>query len=150
LHNSRLYLTITIFSPQHSNVDIQCRPYVFQICQSVAQDSDTGCRALIENNVLPVLVQLAADKLASNVISTCELLNALAYTGTFRSELISAGVKTAMERITRYVAKPEMACQRSLSAIPSPISKSTLNDKSDKKVAQTAAKSVLSALEMKQ
>ena len=90
-------------SPQHSNLDMRCRSFTFDICQTIAQNSDAGRRALIDNNVLPLLVRLSADGLAINVIGACKLLHALAHSGTFRTDILSAGVKPAMERITRYV-----------------------------------------------
>jgi hypothetical protein len=84
-------------------MDFQCKHLVFEICHLIAQRSDPGRRALIKEEVLPVLIQLAADKTASNVLGACNLLKALAHTGTYRSELMQAGVKEAMGRITRRV-----------------------------------------------
>ena len=93
----------TPFSPQHSISDDQCRLYVFEICQLIAQKSDPGRKALIDGKALPVLLRLVADTIANNVIRACDLLKVLAQTGTYRSELRSAGVKDAMDRITRCV-----------------------------------------------
>jgi hypothetical protein len=87
--------------PQHTILDLQCREFTFEICQLIAQNSDPGRRALIDGNIVPVLVQLSTNTLASNVVNSCNVLNALAHTGTYRSELV--GVKDAMERITKYV-----------------------------------------------
>jgi hypothetical protein len=89
-------------SPQHSITDTKCKELVFQICQLIAKNSDPGRKALIEENILPILRHLAINHIASNVISACELLNALAHTGTYRREIIAAGVKTVMQQITRY------------------------------------------------
>lgn len=96
-------MTLFVFSPQHSITNTKCREPVFQICQLIAQNSDPGRKALIDENILPVLQCLATDHIASNVISGCQLLNALAHTGTYRQEIIDAGVKNVMQQITRYV-----------------------------------------------
>jgi hypothetical protein len=91
-------------SPQHSITDIKCRQSVFRICQVIAQNSDPGRKALIDDGILPVLLRLATNHIASNVINACKILKALAHTGTYRQELITAGVKDAMQQITRYAA----------------------------------------------
>jgi len=113
----------------------------------IAQNSDLGRETLIDEAILPVLVRLAADKLAENVVRACDLLKALAHTGTYRSELISAGVKDAVERITRYVATCGLEQYTDISRIGcSVFSKSTLSNKSDKLRAQHAARGVISVL----
>jgi hypothetical protein len=96
-------ITLFVFSPQHSITNIKCRESVFQICRLIAQKSDPGRKALIDENILPVLESLASDRTASNVIGGCQLLNALAHTGTYRQEIINAGMKTVMQQFTRYV-----------------------------------------------
>jgi hypothetical protein len=91
-------------SPQHSVVDAECRRYVYEICQLIAQRSDLGRQALIKQNILPVLIQLAAVQMADDVVNSCKILKSLAHSGTYRSELLGAGVKASMDRITRCVA----------------------------------------------
>jgi hypothetical protein len=68
----------------------------------MAQNSDPGRKVLIDNNILPVLLHLAVDRSPNNVIDACNVLNALAHTGTYRQKLISAKVKDVMKNITRY------------------------------------------------
>jgi hypothetical protein len=89
-------------SPQHSITNIKCRQSVFQTCQLIAQNSDPGRKALIDDGILPVLLRLASNHIAGNVLNACKILNALAHSGTYRQELITAGVKDAMQQITRY------------------------------------------------
>jgi hypothetical protein len=91
-----------ITRPQHTILDLRCRESTFEICQLIAQNSDPGRRVLMDGNIVPILVQLSADTSASNVVNSCNVLNALAHTGTYRSELV--GVRDAMERITKYVS----------------------------------------------
>jgi hypothetical protein len=88
--------------PQHNVSDIQCRLLVFDICEIIAQ-SEQGRKALIDRKVLQMLSRLAVDNSAQNVIGACKILKTLALSGTFRSALLSAGIKEDMERITRYV-----------------------------------------------
>jgi hypothetical protein len=97
---------IPLSSPQHSITNIKCRQSVFQICQLIAQNSDPGRKALIDDGILPVLLRLATNHIASNVVNACKILNALAHTGTYRQELITAGVKISMQQITRYPIYP--------------------------------------------
>jgi hypothetical protein len=68
----------------------------------IAQLSDPGRKALIDNEILPVLLRLANDHTPSNVLNACKILRALAHTGTYRPELITERVKPAMQQITRY------------------------------------------------
>lgn len=75
---------------------------MFEICQLIAQKSDDGRQALVDANVLPELTILASSQTAIEVISACKILKALAHSGTFRNAIISAGLKKAMENITRY------------------------------------------------
>jgi hypothetical protein len=58
---------------------------------------------MIDSGVLPVIVQLINHRITDNVSHGCEILAALAQTGTYRKELLAAGVKGALESITRYV-----------------------------------------------
>lgn len=88
-------------SPQHSVTNIKCRHFIFQICHVIAQNSDPGREALINDGVLPVLMRLANDHIGANVIHSCIILNGLAHTGTYRNQLVTAGVKDAMQQITR-------------------------------------------------
>src|SRR4051812_18354230 len=90
-------------SPKHSVQDEQCREYVFEICQLIAQSSDPGRNALIQNGAINVLLLMANDNRAFNVLNGFKILIAIAHTGTYRDELISAGVKNVAKRITRYV-----------------------------------------------
>ncbi|KDR80999.1 hypothetical protein GALMADRAFT_222596 [Galerina marginata CBS 339.88] len=115
-------------SPKYSVTDIECKTYVFQICQGIAQKSDTGRRALIEAGILPELSSLASSRMAPEVINACNILKALAHTRVFTHDIISAGLKTSMENIT------------------SPFRKSTLQSKEDKSRAQAAAKEALEML----
>jgi hypothetical protein len=80
---------------------MHCRHSAFEICKLIAQ-TDQGRRSLLEHGILPVLVQLSADGSGINVIGACEVLSALAQSEAFKAEMIAAGVRTAMERITRY------------------------------------------------
>ena len=89
-------------SPRQSITDVECRKYVFEICQLIAQKSDDGRQALVDAKVLQELSYLANSQTALEVISACKILKALAHTGTFRDAIISAGLKKAMENITRY------------------------------------------------
>jgi hypothetical protein len=57
---------------------------------------------LIDGGILPVLLRLATNHIASNVINACQILNALGHSGTYRQELITGGVKDVMQHITRY------------------------------------------------
>lgn len=57
----------------------------------------------MDEGALPVLLRLSASHVASNVINACKIVDALAFTGTYRKEIISSGLKNAMEHITRYV-----------------------------------------------
>jgi hypothetical protein len=91
-----------VSSPQHSITDVKCRQSVFQICEQIAQKSDSGRQALIDSQILPVLLRLTANHIGSNVVNACKILGALAHSGTYRQTLIEAGVKKAMEQITRY------------------------------------------------
>lgn len=90
-------------SPQHSITDFRCRQFIFQICEKIAQKSDPGRKALIDDGILPVLLRLATNHIGTNVVNACEILNALAYSGTYRQTLIDADAKKVMEQITRYI-----------------------------------------------
>lgn len=57
----------------------------------------------MDEGALPVLLRLSTSNVASNVINGCKIVDALAFTGTFRKEISSSGLKNAMEHITRYV-----------------------------------------------
>jgi hypothetical protein len=92
-------------SPQHTNQNSDCRQLTFRISQRIAQHSDPGRKALIDSGVLPVLVRLVNDRITTNVTNGCKILDALAQTGTYREELLAAGVKNALERITRYLSR---------------------------------------------
>jgi hypothetical protein len=75
---------------------------VFEICQLIAQKSDDGRQALVDANVLPELSILASSQIATEVVSACKILKALAHSGICRNAIISAGLKKVMENITRY------------------------------------------------
>lgn len=96
------YGTEGLCSPQHSITDMKCKECVFDICQEIAQQSDNGRKALVEAGVLPQLSRLATSSLAIEVISACKILKALAHSGTFVNDIISADLKLAMKSITRY------------------------------------------------
>ena len=81
---------------------MNCRKNVFEICEIIAQKSDPGREALINANILPGLSHLATSQKFIEVISACRILKALAHTGTFRSNIISAGLKDVMKGITKY------------------------------------------------
>ena len=53
-------------------------------------------------DVLAELSYLVSSQKAIEVIRSCRILKALAHTGTFRNAIITAGLKKAMENITRY------------------------------------------------
>ena len=89
-------------SPRHSITDEECRKCVFEICQLIAQKSDEGRQALVNAGILPELSHLASCHKVLEVVNACKILKALAHTGTFRNTIISAGLKKAMENITRY------------------------------------------------
>jgi len=95
-------------SPQHTNQNLQCRLHIFRITQSIAQHSDHGRKALIDSKVLPVLLRLINDRVASNVINGCQILNALAQTGTYREELLAAKIRDPLERITSYFRQSKL------------------------------------------
>jgi hypothetical protein len=84
-------------------VDGECTQNLYAICQLIAQRSDNGRKALIEQNILPVVIQLTTSQNVYHIDNACSVLKALAHSGIYRSELINAGVKAAMERITRSV-----------------------------------------------
>ena len=88
--------------PQHNIQDGECTQYVYEICQLIAQRSDNGRKALIEQNILPVVLQLVASQSLYHIDNACGILKALAHSGTYRAELITTGVKAAMDRITRF------------------------------------------------
>jgi hypothetical protein len=71
---------------------------VYAICQLIAQRSDNGRKALIEQNILPVAIQLTTSQNVYHIDNACGILKALA-----RSKLINANVPAVMERITRSV-----------------------------------------------
>lgn len=75
---------------------------MFRICELIAQRShDFGRRALIDAGILPELSYLASSQKSFEVVSACRILKALAYSGNFRNAIITAGLKKAMEDITR-------------------------------------------------
>ena len=90
-------------SPQHSITDPKCKEFAFQICSEIAQKSDFGRKALIDGGILPVVLRLATSNIGINVVNACKVLNALAYSGTYRETLVEAGAKKVMEQITRCV-----------------------------------------------
>jgi hypothetical protein len=90
-------------SPQHSITDSKCKQFTFQICEEIAQKSDAGRKALIDDGILPVLLRLAKNHIGVNVVNACKILNALAHSGTYRETLIEGGAKKVMENITRCV-----------------------------------------------
>lgn len=98
----QLLLGNEFYSPRYSVTESECKKYIFHICQLIAQHSDAGRQALINAQILPELSCLASSQIAIEVISACKVLKALAHTGTFRQDIISAGLKTSMEHITRY------------------------------------------------
>ena len=81
---------------------MKCRGYVFEICEIIAQKSDSGRQALIDAEVLPELSSLAISQKVTEVLGACKILKALAHTGTFTNDIISAGLKDVMKGITRY------------------------------------------------
>ena len=100
-------------SPQHSITDPGCKQFTFKICQEIAQKSDSGRKALIDDDILPVLLRLATSHIGTYVVNACDILNALAYSGIYRETLVEAGAKKAMERIARcvfYVVGKMKAC----------------------------------------
>jgi hypothetical protein len=102
-HMDAILLTFAgSFSPQHSITDFKCRQFTFQICEEIAQKSDSGRKALIDEGILPVLLRLATNHIGTNVVNACNILNALAYSGTYRQTLIDAGAKKVMKQIMRY------------------------------------------------
>ena len=76
--------------------------YVFDICQLIAQNLDDGRQALVDADILLKLSHLVSSRKAIEVVSACKFLKALAYTGTFRNAIILAGLKKAIENVTRY------------------------------------------------
>ncbi len=90
-------------SPQHSITDSNCKQFTFKICQEIAQKSDSGRKALIDDGILPVLLRLATSHVGAYVVNACKIFNALAYSGIYREILVEAGAKKAMERIARCV-----------------------------------------------
>lgn len=102
ISSCHLLLINKYYSPQYSVTDAECRKYVFHICQLIAQHSDAGRQALIDAKILPELSCLASSRIVTEVISACKVLKALAHTGTFGQDIISAGLQTSMEHITRY------------------------------------------------
>ena len=129
-------------SPQHSITSSECKQSVFQICDEIAQKSDFGRKALIEDGILPVLVRLATSNIGTNVVNACKILNALAHSGTYRETLIEAGAKKVMEQITRCVSI-FFAKMKLYLIICSRFHPSTLTNSRDKSKAQDAAKQVL-------
>ncbi|RDB26380.1 hypothetical protein Hypma_006519 [Hypsizygus marmoreus] len=117
-------------SPRHSITDPECKQSVFHIGHLIAQSSDAGRKALIEEKILGALLELTKSRVASHVVHACQILKALAHSGSHRQDIVSAGLKDAMEHIT------------------SPFRKSSLEHKEDKKVAQAAAKEVLQTLRL--
>ena len=75
---------------------------MFNICELIAQKSDEGRQALVDADILPELSHLSSSQKAIEVVSACKILKALAYSGTFRNTIITAGLEKAMEDITRY------------------------------------------------
>lgn len=127
--------------------DTECKDYVFRTCRLIAQNSDPGRKALIDAGILPHLSILASSQIPLEVVSACQILKALAHTGTFRQNIISAGLKASMEHITRlapFLANPTSAWLMMIHC--SPIRRSTLRFKEDKILAQAAAKEVLETL----
>jgi hypothetical protein len=96
------YETEGFWSPRHSVTDVECKECVFNICQEIAQQSDDGRKALVDAGVLRELLYLATSQIATEVISACKILKALAHTGTFANDIKLAGLKDAMKYITRY------------------------------------------------
>jgi len=117
-------------SPRHSITDEACKKFVFEICQLIAQKSDDGRQALVDANVVPELSILASSQTAIEVVSACKILKALAHSGKFGNFIISAGLKKVMENIT------------------SPVRRSTLHSKEDKRLAQASAKEVLETMKL--
>ena len=74
---------------------------MFKISKFIAENSEIGRRAMINGGILPVLMALASDACAANVITSCTILQSLARPGIYRSELVEAGVEKAMKAITR-------------------------------------------------
>lgn len=91
-----------LWSPRHSVTDNECKKLVFEVCQELAQKSDDGRKALVDAEVLPVLLSLSSSPILFEVIGACKILKALAHTGTFTTDIVSARLKDAMESITRY------------------------------------------------
>jgi len=106
------------------------KKFVFEICQLIAQKSDNGRQALVDANVLPELSILANSQTAIEVVSACKILKALAHSGIFGNKIITAGLKKSMENIT------------------SPVRRSTLHSKEDKRLAQASAKEVLETMKL--
>jgi hypothetical protein len=124
---------------------MKCRGYVFEICEIIAQKSDPGRQALIDAKVLPELSSLATSQKVAEVISACKILKALAHTGTFRNDLISAGSKDVMKGITRYKFCAFTRRQH-LMSFASAFQRSTLQFKEDRQLAKASAKEVLEKL----
>ena len=93
---------VDVPSPQHSIADTKCKQFTFKICQEIAQISDSGRKALIDNGILPVLLRLATSHVGTYVVDACKILNALAYSGIYREILVKADTKKAMERMLYF------------------------------------------------
>jgi hypothetical protein len=132
-------------SPQYTNQDADCRKYIFHITQRIAEDSDLGRKALIDSDALPILVRLVNDRSSINVTVGCRILAALAQTGTYRDHLLAAGVKDALENITRYNTHQPLEVSTNRSR--SPFRKSRLEVKTDKNLVKAQAKEVLIKLQ---
>ena len=89
------------FSPRHTVVDDDCRKDVFEISMLIAENSEPGRSAMINEGILPVLVALSSDACAQNVITSCTILQSLARPKIYRRKLVEAGVEKAMKAITR-------------------------------------------------
>lgn len=130
-------------SPQYSITDLNCKLFTFKICEEIAQKSDSGRKALIDDGILPVLLRLATSCTGSYVISACKIINALAYSGTYREVLVDAGAKKVVERITRRVFYISGKMKASLIEVSSLFYPSTLTNARDKGMAKDAAKQAI-------
>ena len=135
-------------SPRRSITDEDCRKFVLEICQLIAQKSDDGRRALMDAKILPELSYLIGSQKAIEVVSACKILKALAHSGTFKNAIILAGLKKGMKKIakiTRYNFSA-FSSQQYLTFYGSPFRRSTLYSKEEKRLVQSYAKEVLETL----
>ena len=107
----------------------------------IAENSDVGRKTLIDAGVLTVLLHLTTSSTVNLVVGGCDIVKCLMHSGVYRQKIITAGLREAMERITRCVLVS--ACVLLIQNNTSIFHKSSLRSKADRKDAQEAAKAVL-------